>query len=113
MGNASWELCCLEHGIKPDGSKLEANDSAEAVETFYSTGSSGKCVPRAIFIDLEPTVIGKLVIVVCGISYIISAPQMRSALGHIDNSFILISSSLERKMQPITLLVVTIVLGGI
>jgi tubulin alpha len=63
MGNACWELYCLEHGIQPDG--LMPNDETLGVEadtdefnTFFSETSNGKHVPRAIFVDLEPTVIG-------------------------------------------------------
>lgn len=62
MGNACWELYCLEHGIHPDGSKpvvegeIEPDDS---FSTFFSETMSGKHVPRAIFVDLEPTVVGK------------------------------------------------------
>ncbi len=61
MGNACWELYCLEHGIQPDGqmptdeSVGQADDSFNA---FFSETGAGKHVPRAIFIDLEPSVIG-------------------------------------------------------
>lgn len=62
MGNSCWELYCLEHGIKPDGiispdASLGQVDSSFG--TFFSETGSGKYVPRAIFVDLEPTVIGK------------------------------------------------------
>ena len=97
MGNACWELYCLEHGILPDGQmasdkKLELSmkkeselakankqikDDAKAADaqgadvdagkeihndfhTFFRETAAGKYVPRAIFIDLEPTVVGKL-----------------------------------------------------
>ena len=61
MGNACWELYCLEHGIHPDGTI--PNDDSVGVEddsynTFFSETSAGGHVPRAVFIDLEPTVIG-------------------------------------------------------
>ncbi|KAF2288180.1 hypothetical protein GH714_004844 [Hevea brasiliensis] len=60
LGNACWELYCLEHGIQPDG--MMPSDSSVGVEhdsfnTFFSETGSGKHVPRAIFVDLEPTVI--------------------------------------------------------
>lgn len=63
MGNACWELYCLEHGIQPDGTiptdkVKEQHDSSFG--TFFSDTGSGKYVPRAVFIDLEPTVIGKI-----------------------------------------------------
>ncbi|XP_032815810.1 tubulin alpha chain [Petromyzon marinus] len=61
MGNACWELYCLEHGIKPDGHLATHPDVTSVVDssfnTFFSETGSGKHVPRAIFIDLEPSVI--------------------------------------------------------
>jgi len=62
-GNACWELYCLEHGIQPNG--LMPNDSTvgketDAFNTFFSETSSGKHVPRAVFVDLEPTVIDEV-----------------------------------------------------
>ncbi|KYO38830.1 tubulin alpha-1C chain-like [Alligator mississippiensis] len=63
MGNACWELYCLEHGIQPDGTiptdkVKEQHDSSFG--TFFSDTGSGKYVPRAVFIDLEPTVIDEI-----------------------------------------------------
>lgn len=63
IGNACWELYCLEHGITPDG--LMPDDTSYGVEdqsynTFFSETPSGKHVPRAIFVDLEPTVIDEV-----------------------------------------------------
>ncbi|GMR47287.1 hypothetical protein PMAYCL1PPCAC_17482 [Pristionchus mayeri] len=63
IGNACWELYCLEHGIEPDGTKpddptLGVEDSS--YNTFFSETPSGKHVPRAIFIDLEPTVVHEI-----------------------------------------------------
>ena len=61
MGNACWELYCLEHGIQPDG-HMPATEAGATVDdsftTFFSETGGGKHVPRAIFVDLEPTVIG-------------------------------------------------------
>jgi len=63
MGNACWELYCLEHGIHPDG-MMPADDSIgeadDSFNTFFSETSSGKHVPRAVFVDLEPTVIDEV-----------------------------------------------------
>ena len=65
IGNSCWELLCLEHGLQTDGvlpldkagrSSIETED---AFDTFFSVSSSGKYVPRALYVDLEPTVIGK------------------------------------------------------
>nr|CAD2184784.1 unnamed protein product [Meloidogyne enterolobii]CAD2195954.1 unnamed protein product [Meloidogyne enterolobii] len=63
IGNACWELYCLEHGIQPDG-RMPADDTVgiedHSYNTFFSETPSGKHVPRAIFIDLEPTVIDEI-----------------------------------------------------
>lgn len=61
MGNACWELYCLEHGIQPDGKM--PNDTSPGTEqdsfnTFFHETKSGQHVPRAVFVDLEPSVIG-------------------------------------------------------
>ena len=45
----------------PDAEKVEKVECKENLITFFSEGSEGKYVPRAIFVDLEPTVIGKSV----------------------------------------------------
>ncbi|PPR81286.1 hypothetical protein GOBAR_AA39428 [Gossypium barbadense] len=60
VGNSCWELYCLEHGIQPDGmmpSDTTVGACHDAFNTFFSETGSGKHVPRAIFVDLEPTVI--------------------------------------------------------
>jgi len=66
MGNACWELYCLEHGIQPDGMLLpEENDTPDIMNddsfnTFFNETQAGKHVPRAIFVDLEPTVVDEV-----------------------------------------------------
>ena len=63
MGNAAWELYCLEHGIYPDG-QMPSDDTIgvgdDSFNTFFSETGSGKHVPRAIFVDLEPSVIDEI-----------------------------------------------------
>jgi len=63
MGNACWELYCMEHGIQPDG-QLPAVEGGrpqdDSFSTFFSETGAGKHVPRAVFIDLEPTVIDEI-----------------------------------------------------
>nr|CAD7398275.1 unnamed protein product [Timema poppensis] len=59
IGNACWELYCLEHGIQPDGqmpSDKTMGGGDDSFNTFFSETGAGKHVPRAVFIDLEPTV---------------------------------------------------------
>ncbi|KAG6750755.1 hypothetical protein POTOM_045265 [Populus tomentosa] len=74
VGNSCWELYCLEHGIQPDGTMpsvsnlcydFKSSDTSVGVEhdsfnTFFSETGSGKHVPRAIFVDLEPSVIDEV-----------------------------------------------------
>ncbi|OMJ13180.1 Tubulin alpha-1C chain [Smittium culicis] len=61
IGNACWELYCLEHGIAPDGTVNGIDQNRDdSSSTFFSETSSGKRVPRTIFVDLEPTVIDEV-----------------------------------------------------
>ncbi|CAL4069605.1 unnamed protein product [Meganyctiphanes norvegica] len=61
MGVACWELYCLEHGIAPDGTIPSDKEAADtSTDTFFNETGSGKHVPRAVFIDLEPTVIDEI-----------------------------------------------------
>merc|ERR1712166_40007 len=63
VGNACWELFCLEHGIQPDGqmpSDKSIGGGDDAFNTFFSETGAGKHVPRAVFLDLEPTVIDEV-----------------------------------------------------
>lgn len=63
IGNACWELYCLEHGIQPDGqmpSDKTIGGGDDSFNTFFSETGAGKHVPRAVFVDLEPTVVGML-----------------------------------------------------
>ena len=53
----------MEHGIQPDGqmpSDKTIGGGDDSFNTFFSETGAGKHVPRAVFVDLEPTVIGKL-----------------------------------------------------
>uniref|UniRef100_A0A915BXZ7 Tubulin alpha chain n=2 Tax=Parascaris univalens TaxID=6257 RepID=A0A915BXZ7_PARUN len=63
IGNACWELYCLEHGIQPDGqmpSDKSVGGGDDSYTTFFSETGSGRHVPRAVMIDLEPTVIDEI-----------------------------------------------------
>ncbi|KAM4697536.1 tubulin alpha-1D chain-like [Rhinophrynus dorsalis] len=63
MGNACWELYCLEHGILPDGqmpSDKTIGGGDDSFNTFFRETGAGKHVPRAVFVDLEPTVIDEV-----------------------------------------------------
>jgi len=55
IGSDCWELYCHEHGIKPDGTMMDgASEANGSFSTFFSETGSGKFVPRALFVDLEP-----------------------------------------------------------
>ncbi|VDL40447.1 unnamed protein product [Hymenolepis diminuta] len=63
MGNACWELYCLEHGIQPDGmASLRENGigSDDSFCTFFSETGAGRRVPRAVLVDMEPTVVDEV-----------------------------------------------------
>ncbi|OBZ89207.1 Tubulin alpha-1C chain [Choanephora cucurbitarum] len=61
IGNACWELYCLEHGIQPDGHIPQENATGDnSFDTFFSETSSGKHVPRTVMVDLEPTVVDEV-----------------------------------------------------
>eukprot|EP00434_Breviolum_minutum_P043969 symbB.v1.2.039218.t1/scaffold6225.1/size19897/1 len=57
IGNACWELFCLEHGIQPDGqmpSDKTIGGGDDAFNTFFSETGAGKHVPRCVMVDLDP-----------------------------------------------------------
>ncbi|KAL1788848.1 tubulin alpha-1C chain [Sigmodon hispidus] len=60
---ACWELYCLEHRIQPDGqmpSDKTIGGEDDSFNTFFSETGAGKHVPRAVFVDLESTVIDEV-----------------------------------------------------
>ncbi|KAJ7542066.1 hypothetical protein O6H91_10G087900 [Diphasiastrum complanatum] len=63
LGNACWELFCLEHGVQPDGhvnSEAPKSPDEQSFSTFFSETTGGKHVPRSLLVDLEPTVIDEV-----------------------------------------------------
>mmetsp|Transcript_4149 Transcript_4149/g.5644 ORF Transcript_4149/g.5644 Transcript_4149/m.5644 type:complete len:454 (+) Transcript_4149:107-1468(+) len=59
IGENCWELFCLEHGIDQEGIMASDDTTGQCVDafnTFFSETGSGKHVPRAIYVDLEPSV---------------------------------------------------------
>ncbi|KAK4291853.1 hypothetical protein Pmani_035343 [Petrolisthes manimaculis] len=64
IGNSCWELYCLEHGISPNGKfqdeRTQGFQPDDSFNTFFSETSAGKHVPRAVFVDLEPSVIDQV-----------------------------------------------------
>ena len=62
MGNACWELYCMEPGIGPDG-KMDMGEGGQkddSFSTFFAQTGVWKHLPRAIFVDLEPTVVDEV-----------------------------------------------------
>ncbi|KAI2621511.1 tubulin/FtsZ family protein [Hypomontagnella submonticulosa] len=63
LGNSAWELYLLEHGLGPDGRPdPNAKDVLDggSYETFFTETSTGKHVPRSIFVDLDPSPIDEI-----------------------------------------------------
>ncbi|KAM3464722.1 hypothetical protein NHJ6243_002286 [Beauveria neobassiana] len=63
LGQSAWELYLLEHGLGPDGRPdPNAKDIGDpgSFETFFTETSNGKHVPRALFVDLDPSPIDEL-----------------------------------------------------
>ena len=55
IGAKFWEIISDEHGIDPTGSyKGETDLQLERINVYYNEAGSGKYVPRAILVDLEP-----------------------------------------------------------
>lgn len=53
----------MEHGIQPDGqmpSDKTVGGGDDSFNTFFSETGAGKHVPRAVFVDLEPTVVDEV-----------------------------------------------------
>ena len=53
----------MEHGIQPDGqmpSDKTIGGGDDSFNTFFSETGAGKHVPRAVFLDLEPTVVDEV-----------------------------------------------------
>lgn len=82
IGNACWELYCLEHGIQPDGqmpSDKTIGGGDDSFNTFFSETGAGKHVPRAVFVDLEPTVVGAYsfhIVIISVVLFIFASPPL-------------------------------------
>uniref|UniRef100_A0A8R1HZW2 Tubulin alpha chain n=1 Tax=Caenorhabditis japonica TaxID=281687 RepID=A0A8R1HZW2_CAEJA len=61
IGNACWELYCMEHGLDETGFlKEEEENKQQSLQAFFSESNNGKHVPRAVYVDLEPTVLDEI-----------------------------------------------------
>jgi tubulin alpha len=60
MGNACWQLYCLEHGNQRDGQML-ADGGDNRLNTFFTETSARLYVRRTVFADSDPTIIHKCI----------------------------------------------------
>ncbi|CAH1642781.1 unnamed protein product [Spodoptera littoralis] len=55
IGSKFWEIISDEHGVDPNGIyKGESDLQLERIKVYYNEASTGKYVPRAVLVDLEP-----------------------------------------------------------
>jgi len=60
IGNACWELYCMEHSISSDGYKVTKDDHLDYTTRVFNENYHGKFTPRALMLDLEPTVVDEI-----------------------------------------------------
>ena len=61
IGSSCWDLFCLEHGIDREGIHTPVGDARDSsCEAVFTESSSGQYSPRAVFVDLEPSVLEKI-----------------------------------------------------
>lgn len=64
LATTVWEVLSLEHGLKPDGTVQSiAEDSFSKLKepsSFFTQTKSGKNVPKALLIDLDPASINEI-----------------------------------------------------
>ena len=60
MGDSSWNLYCLEHGVQEEGTIVGTHANIGNAGAFFSEGQNGKYVPRTVFVDLEPTMVDSI-----------------------------------------------------
>lgn len=67
IGTKFWEMIGSEHGLDMNGI-YRGNDAVQTdrIEVYYNQSSSGKYVPRAVLVDLEPGVMSAMREGVCG-----------------------------------------------
>lgn len=65
IASACWELFCLEHGILPNGTMYSSVEpgmcNEDNLSTFFDSNCvEGRCIPRVLLIDMEPTPIDEI-----------------------------------------------------
>ncbi|VDK82285.1 unnamed protein product, partial [Cylicostephanus goldi] len=78
IGNACWELFCLEHGIRQDGKLDDEEYPSTGRSTFFAESCNGSYTPRAALVDLEPSVIGGEIVHICTPLEKVCLDQVRS-----------------------------------
>ena len=59
----NWELLSIEHNLKPDGTLLSLDDVSSKLKdpsSFFTQTKSGKSVPKALLIDLDPSPLAEI-----------------------------------------------------
>ena len=59
IGAACWDMFCEEHGVGVQGVKTPGQDQG-GCESIFTESSRGVHTPRAVFVDLEPSVLHKI-----------------------------------------------------
>lgn len=55
IGATFWEVISVEHGIEPTGTYHGDSDTQlERINVNYNEAAGGRCVPRAILMELVP-----------------------------------------------------------
>jgi tubulin beta len=63
MGTKFWEVVCEENGIGGSGDYFgDSNAHLDRINVLYHEALGGKYVPLAVLFDLEPGVIGSVVL---------------------------------------------------
>ncbi|CAL1528215.1 unnamed protein product, partial [Lymnaea stagnalis] len=58
LGAKFWEVACSEHGVDPTGTYRGQSDlQLERINVYFNEATGGKFVPRAVLVDLDPSVI--------------------------------------------------------
>ncbi|EUB56970.1 Tubulin alpha-8 chain [Echinococcus granulosus] len=61
VGHAMWELACLEHNVGRDGTPVSlSQDDGLSIDSLFVHCSNGNYTPRALLIDLDPTVVDEV-----------------------------------------------------
>ncbi len=64
VGRKMWQNLTIEHGISLEGvldkENIVSNNNGKDLETYFSEGKKGKYIPRAIFVDSDPSTIDEI-----------------------------------------------------